>query len=69
MKTLYETMTDEGRKYHSEYVTHALGAEERDRFKESIFPLGGHPGSSGPIPWKRKFYESYHFSDPKKSGR
>ena len=31
----------EGRACKSEFVVQAVGPEERDRFKEEIFPLGG----------------------------
>lgn len=37
IKTIYETVEDEGRKYHSEYVTQSLGEEKRDRFKDHVF--------------------------------
>ncbi len=69
LKTVYQTIESEGRTHNSEYVGYSLGKEKRDRFKDSIFPLGGHPTSSGEIPWRRAFFESYHFSDPKKNVR
>lgn len=62
-------MEDEGRKYHSDYVAWSLGPEKRDRFKEEIFPLGGHPAGMGDVPMRRKFFESYRYSDPLKTGR
>lgn len=33
---------DEGRLYYSDYVGAALGYEKRDRFKDEVFPIGGH---------------------------
>jgi hypothetical protein len=70
INTIKSIVEDEGRKYHSDYVGESLGREKRDRFLEDIFPLGGHPamGGDGP-PLRRKFFESYYYSDPLKTGR
>ena len=69
VKTINEALTEEGRLYYSEYISNAQGAEQKDRFKDHVFPLGGHPATQGGPPLRRKFFESYHYSDPLKVGR
>ena len=72
MKKIRSVVEDDGRKYYSEHVKNSLGEEKRNRFMDEVFPLGGHPiapmAAGGPI-LKRKFFESYHFSDPLRTGR
>ena len=41
-QTISNLIEDDGRKYASEYVLHSLGDEKRDRFKDNVFPIGGH---------------------------
>lgn len=61
----------QGRAAKSDFVTQAAGEKDKDRFVEEIFPLGGHTQqqSEDSIPWRKKFFESYIYSDPAKSGR
>ncbi len=53
MNKVKDIVESEGRKYHSDFVAHSVGAEPRDRFKDEIFPLGGHPlgNSKGGAPF------------------
>lgn len=60
---------EEGRLFHSDYVAESMGEVKRDRFKDEIFPIGGHPLTMDGAPLKRKFFESYRYSDPFKNGR
>ena len=73
MNKVRDIVEAEGRKYHSDFVVHSVGAEPRDRFKDDIFPIGGHPlgnaKGAAPFEYRRKFFESYQFSDPNKTGR
>ena len=46
MNKIKNIVESEGRKYQSDFVVHSIGPEVIDRFKEEIFPLGGHPLSS-----------------------
>ena len=59
----------EGRLNQSEFIAKSVGLEERDRFLENVFPVGGHPAAQGGLEFRRKFFESYHYSDPLKAGR
>jgi len=69
INTIKSIVEEEGRAYHSDFVAQSLGSEKLDRFKEEVFPLGGHPATAGSVPYRRKFYEAYRYSDPLKSGR
>ena len=69
MKVIHESVTTQGRITQSDYVVNSMGAEKRDRFLEHVFPLGGHPATQGGPPYRRKFFETYHYSDPLKVGR
>ena len=42
IKTIHETVIEEGRLYSSDFVLKSVGAEERDRFKDHVFLPGGH---------------------------
>eukprot|EP00347_Sterkiella_histriomuscorum_P011471 403372329 len=68
-KEIYESVIQEGRRCKSEYIQHSVTLTEKDRFKDHVFPIGGHPAMPGPLNLRRKFYENYVFSDPMKSGR
>ena len=67
---IQKLLIEEGRACSSEFVTNAVGAEPRDRFREEIFPTGGidNRQDENSTPFRRKFYESYMYSDPAKSG-
>ncbi len=69
MKTVNASVIKEGRQNYSEYVAKSMGEEPRDRFLEHVFPIGGHPAAQGSVDVRRKFFESYHYSDPLKAGR
>jgi hypothetical protein len=69
MKTLNQAVVDVGRANYSEYVLHSVGPEDQDRFKDHVFPIGGHPGTQGTPDLRRKFFEAYFYSDPLKAGR
>ena len=68
MKTIYETVIDEGRVNKSEFIQKSVGLEKPDRFLDHVFPVGGHPTGMS-FDFRRKFYDSYHYSDPLKVGR
>ena len=53
---------EEGRLFHSDYVANSLGSEKRDRFKEDVFPIGGHPTGVDTPYYRRNFFESFHYS-------
>lgn len=60
---------EEGRTYYSDFVSNSMGEEKRDRFKDEVFPHGGHPVTEEGVPLRRKFFEAYHYSNPFKVGR
>ena len=66
-----DEVTTLGREVRSDFVAQAVGAAPRDRFVEEIFPIGGHSHqqSADSIPWRKRFYEAYQFTDNDVSGR
>jgi hypothetical protein len=62
VNAIKKIIEDEGRLCYSDYVTASLGAEKRDRFKDEVFPIGGHPNTLEGAPLKRKFFEAYWYS-------
>ena len=68
---IQKLLVEEGRECRSDFVCQSYGPEPRDRFKEEIFPLGGQNNAQdeNSTPFRRKFIESYLYSDPEKTGR
>ena len=72
IKTIYETLEEEGKKYKSDFAMETFGEEKRDRFKELVFPLGGIPMGPEGDPYnfmRKKVFEGYLYSDRKTTGR
>ena len=67
---IQKLIVTEGQECRSDFVVTVFGSEKRDRFKEEIFPLGGidNQQDEHSTPFRRKFYESYMYSDPTKTG-
>ena len=66
-----EVVEKEGRSLKSDFVINAVGEKPIDRFENEVFPLGGHTNQQREqsSPFRRKFVESYFYSDPAKTGR
>jgi len=56
---------------HSDFVVQTVGAKDKDRFLDHIFPAGGHNHAQDEdsLQFRRRFDESYMYSDHNSSGR
>jgi hypothetical protein len=66
-----QDIVERGRELKSDFVCNSVGEVQRDRFVDEIFPIGGHSAQQDENgnPLRKKFFESYMYSDPLKSGR